>query len=43
LNKAVRTNPTCGVPVGEGQNLTRTSELVAVVVGAVIKSIAAKA
>src|SRR6187431_1078119 len=36
LNKAVRIRPTCGVPVGEGQNLTRTSVPVAVENGAVI-------
>ena len=30
LNSAVRIIPTCGVPVGEGQKRTRTSEPVAV-------------
>src|SRR3954453_3297143 len=32
LYRAVRTIPTCGRPVGEGQNRTRTSVPVAVVV-----------
>src|SRR5512144_1334349 len=26
LNSAVRARPTCGLPVGDGQNLTRTAE-----------------
>jgi hypothetical protein len=36
LNSAVRISPTCGVPVGDGQNLTRTSVPVAVENRAVI-------
>ncbi len=27
LNRAVRMRPTCGVPVGDGQNRTRTGEV----------------
>ena len=33
LNSAVRTMPTCGRPVGDGQKRTRTSEPVAAVTG----------
>ena len=33
LNRAVRISPTCGVPVGEGQNRTRTSDPVTGVAG----------
>jgi hypothetical protein len=33
LKRAVRTSPTWGVPVGDGQNRTRTSLPAAVVMG----------